>query len=214
VSDRPSLDTCPCCAGDPRADEKSAGKAVWFVISCTSCPLVIEGPKGDAGAIGSTNAAFVAAAALWNRRPPQTRRHKASHVGAPAVFSLEMAARQLRDAFGGDVHLVGSALERADRRDVDVRQMLPEAAFAALFPRVTGHTWEFDTRWLLLTVSISAWLSQQTGLPIDFQFQPVGHGNKLHHGPRNPMGMRFVPAEGYSERLGMIPAAGTDPEDD
>lgn len=72
-------------------------------------------------------------------------------------------------------------LERADRRDIDVRRILDDAAFAALLPQA-GQSWEHDTRWLLLTVSISAWSSKQTGLPVDFQFQPATHANAKHAG--------------------------------
>jgi len=87
---------------------------------------------------------------------------------------------------------VGSAYEREDWRDVDVRLIMDDEAFATLFPAVEGETWEFDPRWLLLTVAISQWLSKQTGLSIDFQFQPMTHANTRHHGRRNALGMRFA----------------------
>ncbi len=119
------------------------------------------------------------------------KRKKFIHIGAPACFSLELAMQHVNDAF--DCHgsyVVGSVLERADWRDVDIRMILDDDAFSRLFPDAGKH-WEFDQRWLLLTVSISAWLKQQTGLPIDFQFQPRTHANAHHEGPRNAVGLRF-----------------------
>jgi hypothetical protein len=80
------------------------------------------------------------------------------------------------------------ALWIADWRDVDVRCILDDAAFAALFPQA-GQSWEQDTRWLLLTVSISAWLPKQSGLPVDFQFQPATHVNKAHGGQCHALGL-------------------------
>src|SRR3546814_7590602 len=64
----------------------------------------------------------------------------------------------------------------------DVRLILEDAEFEKLFPDATLHSaaWEFDPRWLLLTVSISERLSRLTGLPIDFQFQPQTHANERH----------------------------------
>lgn len=81
-------------------------------------------------------------------------------------------------------------MNRADWRDIDVRYILADDEFAALFPDA-GDNWEFDPRWLLLTVSISGWLEKQTGLPVDFQFQPQTHANARHKGPRNALGIRI-----------------------
>lgn len=120
---------------------------------------------------------------------------KVSYVGAPAIFALELACKGINQAFGGyGCYLVGSALERADWRDVDVRMILSDAEFLALFPDVQldAHNWEFDPRWLLLTISISEHLRKVTGLPIDFQFQPQTHANERHKGPRNAVGLRFA----------------------
>lgn len=116
---------------------------------------------------------------------------KASYVGAPAIFALELACRQLCEAFPGfGCYHVGSSLERADWRDVDVRFIMSDEEFADLFPDAGQH-WEHDARWLLLTVSISERLSKATGLPIDFQFQPQTHANEHHKGQRSALGMNF-----------------------
>lgn len=89
-------------------------------------------------------------------------RVKANHVGAPAIFALERECSALCAAFGGyGCYLVGSATQRADWRDVDVRFILSDDEFAILFPHA-GQSWESDARWLLLTVAISDHLSKVT----------------------------------------------------
>lgn len=120
-------------------------------------------------------------------------RIKAVYIGAPACFALEQACQHVNAALGGyGCYVVGSALERQDWRDVDVRYILSDEEFDRLFPDAAGRCWEHDPRWLLLTVSISAWLSKQTGLPIDFQIQPQTHANERHKGPRNAIGIRVA----------------------
>ena len=128
--------------------------------------------------------------------PP--KRKKGVYVGAPACFHLEMACQELNAAFPGfGCYLVGSALERPDWRDIDVRLIMSDDAFAAMFPgslhenREHGGTWEFHPRWLIMTTAISDWLNKRTGLPVDFQFQPQTHANKAHCGRRNALGVRF-----------------------
>ena len=122
---------------------------------------------------------------------------KASYIGAPAIFALELACQHIRAALGDyGCYLVGSAMERPDWRDVDVRFIMPDENFALLFPSVDisidSAIWEFDPRWLLMTVSITAWLRQQTGLPIDFQIQPQTFANKWHNKQRSAIGLRIA----------------------
>jgi hypothetical protein len=130
-------------------------------------------------------------------------RKKGLYVGAPACFVLERECQFLGRAFDGQCYLVGSATERPDWRDIDVRMIMDDEAFVALFPDAGpvdhGH-WEFDPRWIVLTTAISEQLSRQTGLPIDFQFQPRTHANERHgRGKgtrRNALGMIFSKSEG------------------
>lgn len=124
-------------------------------------------------------------------------RKKGIYVGAPACYALELACKELNEAFGGfGCYLVGSALERSDWRDVDVRFIMADEEFDALFPgcRERG-IWEFNTKWLVLTTAIAGWLRERTGLPIDFQFQPQSHANERHKGPRNALGLHFNTAD-------------------
>lgn len=123
---------------------------------------------------------------------------KGIYTGAPACFALEMAMQQVCEAFGvhkgkyfSGCYLVGSALERHDWRDIDIRLIMQDELFAETFPDA-GSNWEFDAKWLLLTVAISQWLSKQSGLPVDFQFQPMTHANKAHKKLRSAIGLKFA----------------------
>jgi hypothetical protein len=126
-----------------------------------------------------------------------SKRKKFCYVGAPAIFRLELACQHLSRAFGETCYLVGSALERPDWRDIDIVMIMDDGDFAKEFSAATLHSgaWEFDPRWLILTISISAWLSEQCGHPVDFKFQPRTHANEMHKGPRNAIGMRLAPRE-------------------
>lgn len=123
---------------------------------------------------------------------------KASYVGAPAAFRLELACRHILSAYDDDgsfgCYLVGSALDRPDWRDVDVVLILSDEAFRREFPKASlrGGAFELDSKWLLSAVSMSSWLSEQTGLPIDFKIQPQGWANERHKGGRDALGMTIV----------------------
>lgn len=118
-------------------------------------------------------------------------RKKWNYVGAPAIFALTEACQVINDAFGNyGCFLVGSAIERPDWRDIDVRFIMEDSEFEKLFPDAGQH-WEFDPRWLLINVSISERLSKLTGLPIDFQIQPQTHANERHDKPRHSIGLRI-----------------------
>jgi hypothetical protein len=120
------------------------------------------------------------------------RRVKQVYVGAPAIFALEQCCQHICDAYDSfGCYLVGSALQRQDWRDIDIRMILSDEDFAREFPNVEGRTWEHDSKWLLTIVSISAWLSKQTGLPVDFQIQPQTHANEVHKGPRSAIGIKI-----------------------
>ena len=130
----------------------------------------------------------------------EEKTQKANYVGAPAVFALELACQHVNNALQteksiGCCYLVGSALEKQDWRDVDIRYIMSDEEFSSLFPNVdlTYGTaiWEFDPRWLLFTTSIAQWMSKETGLPIDFQIQPQTFANQRHDKPRSAIGIRI-----------------------
>lgn len=101
------------------------------------------------------------------------------------MYNLDSACRLISRAFdGGPPYLVGTAADgrASSYRDVDVRLMLSDAEFAAACPTLA--------RWELLCVAFSAWLSERTGLPVDFQVQRADLANEKYAGQvRNPLGM-------------------------
>lgn len=106
---------------------------------------------------------------------------RASYLTVAQQFDLQHACRAAEVAFrdlGYGVFQVGSSLTRADWRDVDVRAILEDAKFDALF---AGN----ETRLAFLNVAVSEWLQARTGLPVDFQFQRATDANKAFDGPRN-----------------------------
>lgn len=127
---------------------------------------------------------------LWCSRQEHFRvkeKWRGHYVPAPAYFTLNHCCRLLNDAFGSfGCYLVGSALERRDFRDVDIRYIMDDARYKTLFHDEGGWT---NAMWSLMCMTISLWLSQQTGLQVDFQIQSQSHANREHKGVRSAMGI-------------------------
>lgn len=119
---------------------------------------------------------------------------RANFIPSPHYFNLNMACRTLTEAFGWHVYLVGSAIERRDYRDVDVRLILPDEEYARLFPGLSGNP-TLSALWSLMCSSISLYLSQHSGLPVDFQIQQQTEANAAHPeaAARHPLGIFLVP---------------------
>lgn len=81
---------------------------------------------------------------------------------------------------GHPAYHVGSSLERADWRDIDVRQMLSDAEYEALRQIVNVDR---------LNLAVSLWGAQVTGLPIDFQVQPTTTTNAEFNSRRHALGI-------------------------
>jgi len=123
----------------------------------------------------------------------QGRVRTAGYLTTHDLFALDVACLPLRERFGAPVYLVGSVLA-GEHRDVDVRVILADDEFDAWFPN-REHA---PGAWELLCLGLTAWLRQQTGLPIDFQVQRMSEANDKHDGPRNPLGTgrRFYAGHG------------------
>jgi hypothetical protein len=105
---------------------------------------------------------------------------RANYVPAPHYFNLNHACLIINRAFDGfGCYLVGSATRTRDYRDVDIRYIMADDAFDRMF-RKSGNTYHFDPLWSLMCASFSLWLSQQSGLPIDFQIQRQTQANEEH----------------------------------
>ena len=110
------------------------------------------------------------------------------HLTTFDLYRLHLAVQPIVQAFpckvGSRTYLVGSVERKGEPyRDVDVRTILDDQDFDRMF----GHSREL---WAAFCLGMSAWLVQQTGLPIDYQVQRLTEANDKHDGPRNPLGGR------------------------
>lgn len=112
------------------------------------------------------------------------------YLSTAELHRLDLACAELArfaradDGYGG-VYLVGSASERPDFRDVDVRLILMDDTFDRLF----GHS---PMLWGIFCYAVSRQLAADTGLPIDFQVQRCTEANEVYKPVdghrRNPLG--------------------------
>lgn len=110
----------------------------------------------------------------------------------PAMLRLDAFAARIHDAFGHVPYLVGSATQGKQWRDVDVRLILPDEEFTALFPAHRSPH-RLDLRWALLCDALSALAGEMTGLPVDFQVQQQTAVNESFAGKaRVPLGLRLT----------------------
>lgn len=116
------------------------------------------------------------------------RRTGAAGIGMPATLHLDAFGREIEEAFGRLPYLVGSAAVGKTWRDVDVRLILPDDEFDALFP---GHMRpsRCDGKWALICAGIAELGRLRTGLPIDFQIQRQTEANELYDGVRHALGL-------------------------
>ena len=109
---------------------------------------------------------------------------RATYLSPPDLYRLDWACRPIWLAFDTPPYLVGSALERVDFRDIDLRLILDDDRFTEL---VGGSG---DLR-LLLNIALSGLIASAAGqrAPIDFQIQSMSEANAIP-GKRVPMGGR------------------------
>lgn len=118
------------------------------------------------------------------------RKKRKSSLTTLELHLLEQACQPVWRAFGsgtaGSTYLVGTAQTGGgEYRDVDVRTILPDDEFDALFCREDRNG---DLLWSLMCAAIGRMLADQTGLPIDYQIQRMTQANEKHGGNRNPIG--------------------------
>lgn len=109
---------------------------------------------------------------------------RSAYVPLSKFIRLDHACSVVTDAFDGNCPMhVGSSTQHAGWRDVDVRLILPDEEYDALFAD-RAHLWS------LLCLSTSEYLSQVSGLPVDFQVQRMTDATALYRGQfRNPLGV-------------------------
>ena len=107
------------------------------------------------------------------------RHRRANFIGAPEALNLNVVCATLVEAFGHNIYLVGSAIERRDYRDVDVRCILDDEEYDNLFQNNTQNQ-QLSAFWCLVCAAISEWIKSRTGLPIDFQIQKRSEANEQY----------------------------------
>lgn len=109
---------------------------------------------------------------------------KVCYLSGVDLMRLNDACIRIREAFGDPPYLVGSVNDKPDFRDVDVRSILADDEFDALFKNN-------EFLWSLLCMSVSEYLRSATGLPVDYQVQKMSVANEKFPGAgqRNALGM-------------------------
>jgi hypothetical protein len=129
--------------------------------------------------------------------------------GVPGAMHLEAFGQNIKQAFGHVPYHVGSSATSKTWRDVDVRLILPDDDFDALFPGFkTAH--HVDAWWSLLCAAISELGRVRTGLPIDFQIQSMTEANEKYPGFRNPL-LLIRPEEDRAPVMRTQPGQPADP---
>lgn len=110
-------------------------------------------------------------------------KRRKTHLSPAELLRLDQWAAPLTwmFPFGFGPYLVGSALTKRTYRDVDVRQPVPDE----------DPLFADEDRLRLLNVAMSVWAQQSTGLPVDFQFQPMKEWRAEDGKDRNPLGNRW-----------------------
>ncbi len=109
-----------------------------------------------------------------------SQREGAVGVGMPAMLKLQRFGGVICDAFGTLPYLVGSASERKDWRDVDVRLILSDADYE----RICGpleHPHYLNDRWNAFCIAFASLGADMTGLPIDFQIDQQTEANEANN---------------------------------
>lgn len=137
-------------------------------------------------------------------------------VGMPAQHYLHEFGRYVEDAFGHTAYHVGSSLRLKDGwRDVDVRVLLPNAEYYGVHGFLHPDRKNMDAKLVATELAWSAFGRALTGLPIDFQIQPIAWANerfgRAAGGERSALGMtpgRFTVDSIAEERARSVLRAG------
>jgi hypothetical protein len=117
-------------------------------------------------------------------------------VGMPAAIKLQHFGRVVHEFFGEYPYQVGSSLKDKGWRDVDVRLMLPDEDFDAMFGQLTRPRC-LNLKWNAACLAFAALGRDMTGLPIDFQIDRLTEANQDYGDkPRSCIGILL--AEGVA----------------
>lgn len=121
------------------------------------------------------------------------------YIGMPAGLYLDEFGSQVWAAFGHPPYLVGSALEKKQWRDVDVRLILSDDEYERLGLGAPNDAHR-NEKWVSLVLAYSALGKAMTGLPIDFQIQQQSDANARYGGrPRSALGITPMRMKRYEK---------------
>lgn len=103
------------------------------------------------------------------------------------MFLLDLACKPIWETYDGDLYLVGTANERGEYRDVDVRLILADKKYDRLRKAIglDGIA--------LMGLTTGQYIASLTGMPVDFQVQRRTEANDKHpNKSRNPIGLRSM----------------------
>ena len=104
--------------------------------------------------------------------PKPEPKRQAVHLTQMQMHRLRAACLPIERAFEGEkVWLVGSVLKHDKFRDVDLRVILDDGPFIALFGGDEMLPYQMRPFWCLLCSAVSEMVAARTGLEIDFQVQ-------------------------------------------
>jgi len=105
-----------------------------------------------------------------------------------ALFKLRLFGEVVEKLIGETPYIVGSALDKPDFRDVDVRIMLEDEAFERIFGG--DGLWITNGALTLANMALSALAREISGLEIDCQIQRLTDANAEYGGhKRQPLGL-------------------------
>jgi hypothetical protein len=136
-----------------------------------------------------------ATAALASPRP----RYVANGIRGRQNFKLNAACRVVNQLLSenGYCYQVGSSLDSNDYHDVDVRYIMSDDDWEKMFPGTDPRKPRVNGLWSLLCFMISEWLSNESGLNVDFQIQQRTRANADFRGLRSALGdVEFYPGGG------------------
>jgi hypothetical protein len=117
-------------------------------------------------------------------RPSGNETKKRAGVGMPQTLWLHEFGDLVSAAFDGEVaYHVGSSLDKAVWRDVDVRLMLDDEVYEKMGfgdPRYPHD----NRKWAAYVMAFSELGKRITGLPIDFQIQQTTWANTTYRGDK------------------------------
>lgn len=114
-------------------------------------------------------------------------------TGMPETTYLNAIGHWAREAWpSGTLVHVGSSAVSKTWRDVDLRMILPDAEFDALFPGYLA-VGQNDARWAMLSAGCAELARRLTGLPIDWQFQRQSEADRRYKGFRDPLDLHTSP---------------------